>query len=205
MSTTLELPLAEAVSTQQERPYLFSVEEFYRVLDNEIFPDEAKVWLWEGRIYQKMAKSQAHAVAGINVTMTLARSLPSGWCLSSENPITIGPNKAPLPDMVVLRGVGDNYLDRRPSVDDIGLVVELSVSSLKFDTGAKLTAYASAGIPAYWVVNLIDGLVLVHTNPIPAEGRYASVATVKRGETFPFLLGGTEVGPIAASDLLPAR
>src|ERR1700678_3491105 len=100
MSTVLEQSPVEATSIEQERPYLFSVDEFYRLLDNDIFPDEAKVWLWEGQVYQTMAKTQAHAVAGINVTMTLARSLPPGWCLSSENPITIGPDKAPLPNMV---------------------------------------------------------------------------------------------------------
>lgn len=205
MSSVLEQSPAEVVSSSEPRPYHFSVNEFYRLLDSEFFPREARVGLWEGQVYEKMAKTQAHAVAGINVTMTLARALPPGWCLSSENPITVGPDKAPLPDMVVLRGTGNDYIDRRPSAADVGLVVELSLTSLKFDTNAKLAAYASAGIPAYWVVNLLDGLVLVHSDPIPAEGRYATSATVKRGESFSFALGGVPVGPIAASDLLPAR
>ncbi len=205
MSTALEQSPVEALSSPVEMPYLFSVDEFYRMVEIGIFAPERRVSLWEGRLYEKMAKTQAHAVAGINITMTLARTLPPGWCLSSENPITVGPDKAPLPDMVVLRGVGNDYLDRRPSVADVGLVVEISMSSLKFDTGAKLAAYASAGIPAYWVVNLLDRVVHLHSDPIPEEGRFTSVATLKPVESFPFSLDGTPIGPIAASDLLPAR
>jgi Uma2 family endonuclease len=150
MSTILEQPSVEAPPSPRETPYLFSVDEFYRMIELDLFPRESRVSLWEGQVYEKMAKTQAHAVAGINLTMTLARALPPGWCLSSENPITVDPAKAPLPDMVVLRGTGNDYLDRRPSVADVGLVVEVSMSSLKFDTGAKLAAYASASIPAYW-------------------------------------------------------
>ncbi len=205
-------PIAEPESaTAPDRPvvegtpYLFSTEAFYRMIELGVFPRESRVGLWDGRIYEKMAKTQAHAVAGINVTMTLMRAVPPGWCFSHENPVTVGPNKAPLPDVVVLRGIGDDYLDRRPVAADVGLVVELSLTSLKFDTGAKLAGYASAGVPAYWVVNLVDGVVHVYSDPIPAEGRFASSATVARGESFPFALGGVPVGPIAASDLLPGR
>jgi hypothetical protein len=53
------------------------------------------------------------------------------------------------------------------------------------------------------VLNLKDNVIHIYSDPIPSEGRYASVATVKPGESFPFSLGGVPVGPIAASDLLP--
>jgi len=205
MSSVLERSPVESPASPEEGPYLISVEEFYRMLEAEVFPREARVGLWEGRIYEKMAKTQAHAVAGNKATMALVRALPPGWFVGGENPVTVGPKRAPLPDLIVLRGAPDDYLDRRPGGADVGLVVELSLTSLKFDTGPKLAAYASAGIPAYWVLNLVDGVVHVHSDPIPVESRYASSATVRRGESFPFQLDGVPVGPIAASDLLPAR
>jgi Uma2 family endonuclease len=205
MSTVLEQPPVEATPSSDEKPYLISTEEFYRMLESEVFPREARVGLWDGRIYEKMAKTQAHAVSGNKVNLALLRVLPLGWFVGGENPITVGPKRAPLPDLVVLRGEPDDYIDNRPGAGDVGLVVELSLTSLKFDTGIKLAAYASAGIPAYWVVNLVDGVVIVYSDPILSESRYASVATVKRGESFAFVLGGTQIDPIAASDLLPAR
>jgi Uma2 family endonuclease len=205
MSSVLDRPSVESPSSPEENPYLFSVDQFYRIIELGIFPRERRVGLWEGMLYEKMAKTQSHAVAGINVTMTLARVLPQGWCLSSENPIAIGPRSAPLPDMVVLRGVGNDYLDRRPGPADVGLVVEFSLTSLKEDTGPKLAAYASAGIPSYWVLNLVEGVVHVYSEPIPAESRFASEATARRGESIPLTLDGVVACQVAASDLLPAR
>jgi Uma2 family endonuclease len=205
MSSILERSPVDASATPEESPYLFSVDEFYRLLESEFFPREARVGLWDGRIYEKMAKTQAHAVAAMKANNTLTRILPPGWTLSGENPLTVGPRRAPLPDLIVLRGDPDDYIDRRPGGADVGLVVEFSLTSLKADTGPKLAAYASAGIPAYWVLNLVDGVVHVYSDPVPAESRFASAVTVKRGESFPFTLGGVPVGPIAASDLLPIR
>ena len=86
-------------------PYLFSADDFYRMIDLEIFPDEARVGLWDGRIYEKMAKTH-----GSCRRRDQGQRRPcSGSCrragsLWAENPITISPDKAPLPDLVVLRG-----------------------------------------------------------------------------------------------------
>ena len=185
--------------------YLFSTDDFYRMIDRGVFPWESRVYLWEGRIYDRMAKTRWHSVSGNKASLMLGRMLPPGWFVGGENPITVGPDKSPLPDLVALRGQPDDYLDHRPVAGEIGLVVELSLTSLEFDTGRKLAAYASAGIAAYWVVNLVDFVVHVHSDPVPAEGRLAQSATIAPGESFPFTIGGVPVGPIAASDLLPAR
>jgi Uma2 family endonuclease len=205
MSAVLEQPQIETPVAPEESPYLFSTDEFYRLLETEFFPDEARVGLWEGRIYQKMSKTQAHAVTGDKVHRTLDRALPAGWYVGVENPITVSANKAPLPDLLVLRGEPDDYIEHRPGAADVGLVIELSFSSLKLDTGAKLASYASAGITAYWVINLVDRLIHVYSHPLPAEGRFASTATIKPGESVPFALDGVQIAMIAASDLLPVR
>ncbi len=205
MSSVLEQSPVEAPPIPEEIPYLFTTDEFYRLLENEFFPREARVGLWEGRIYEKMAKTQAHAVASMKANITLIRALPPGWSLSGENPITVSENKAPLPDLIVLRGEPDDYIDRRPGAADVGLVVELSFTSLKVDTGSKLESYARAGVSAYWVLNLKDQVIHVYESPIPAEGRFDAVATVAPGGSFPFTLDGAQVALIAASDLLPIR
>ncbi len=202
MSTVMEPPIE---TTAEEALYLFSTEEFYRLLESEFFPREARLGLWDGRIYEKMSKTQAHAVAGNKVTRFLVRALPDGWFVGGENPVTVSPSRAPLPDLVVLRGEPDDYGKGRPTADDVGLIVELSVSSLKFDKGTKLAAYASAGMPVYWVLDLVDNLVLVYSEPIAAESRYASMATFKPGDSFPLILDGVQVALISTSDLLPIR
>lgn len=205
MSSVLEPTPVDALPSSEEFPYRFSVDDFYRMIELDIFPRESRVGLWNGRIYEKMAKTQAHAVSGNKVNISLMNALPRGWFVGGENPVTVAPDKAPLPDLIVLRGMPDDYLDRRPGAADVGLIVELSLSSLKVDTGPKLAAYASAGIPAYWVLNLKEGVIHVYSDPIPPEGRFASMATVGRDGSILLNLDGAPVGPIAASDLLPAR
>ncbi len=205
MSTALEPAPVDAPPSSEESPYLFGVDDFYRMLELEVFPRESRVGLWNGRIYEKMAKTQAHVVSGNKVYITLVHALPQGWFVGGENPVTVAPDKAPLPDLIVLRGAPDDYIDRRPVAADVGLVIELSLSSLRIDTGPKLAAYASAGIPAYWVLNLKEGVIHVYSDPIPSEGRFASMATVGRDGSVALTLDGVPVGPIAASDLLPAR
>ena len=201
----IESPPAEVLADSVGSPYLFSVDDFYRMIDADIFPDEARVGLWDGRIYERMAKKQPHAVASSKVITALIRALPNGWFLSSENPITIGHDKAPLPDMMVLRGEPDDYAKRRPTVADVGLVIELSDSSLRADTGPKLAGYAAAGVPAYWVLNLVADVIHIYESPIAAERRYASKRIVPRGGSCDLILDGTNFGAVAARDLLPGR
>jgi Uma2 family endonuclease len=107
--------------------------------------------------------------------------------------------------MVILRGEADDYDGRRPTADDIGLIIELADGSLKIDTGAKLVAYAKASIKVYWVFNLKENVIYVYSDPIPSEGRYAITMTISRGESIPFILNGAQIALIAASDLLPIR
>lgn len=205
MSSVLEQAPVETLSSPEERPYLFSVDEFYRMIDHDIFPDEARVGLWEGRVYEEMGKKQPHSLSWSKLNAALVPRVPPGWCLWAECSITISHDKAPLPDMVILRGASDDYHDRRPVAGDIGLIIELADSSLKIDTGAKLVAYARAGIATYWVLNLKGNVIHVYADPIPSEGRYASSTTVGRDGSVPFLLDGSLIALIAASDLLPAR
>lgn len=186
-------------------PYRFSAATFGRMLDAEVFSDDARVELWDGQVFEKMAKTQAHAVAGNLASLCLTRVLPDGWFPGGENPVAINPQRVPLPDLVVLRGTPKDYIDRRPEPADVGLVVELSLSSLKDDVGAKMVGYAAAGIPAYWVVNLVANLVLAFERPIPAEGRYESSQAYAIGQSVPLRLDGILIAEIPAADLLPIR
>jgi len=186
-------------------PYLFTAEVFGRMIDAEVFADEDRVELWDGRIYEKMAKTQAHTVSGNKVNHTLTRLLGNGWFTGNENPVTINQYRVPLPDFVVLRGIPDDYIDRRPSPGDVALIVEFSFTSLRSDTGSKLAGYAEANIPVYWVLDLIKNVVLVFERPIPAERRYESAQTYAVGQAVPLRLDGVLVAEIPALDLLPIR
>ncbi len=57
------------------------------------------------------------------------------------------------------------------------------------------------GIPVYWIVNLRDSQVEIHTKPT-ADG-YGLLEVFGPGQDIPVVLDGAIVGRIAVSDMLP--
>ncbi|MBW3598821.1 MAG: Uma2 family endonuclease, partial [Planctomycetes bacterium] len=88
---------------------------------------------------------------------------------------------------------------------DIGLVIEVSDSTLPGDRADKGRIYAASRISCYWIINLIDGRVEVYTSPAgpAASAGYASRTDYHPGETIPLALPGGTAIQIAAQDLLP--
>ena len=86
------------------------------------------------------------------------------------------------------------------------LVVEVAQSGLRLARGRKAVAYARAGIPDYWIVNLVDHVLEVHrepTRPGPARRRwgYAAIETLATGDAIAPL--AMPLATIRVADLLP--
>ena len=205
---------AEASSGLPEGvPYRLSADDYLRMVDAEIIPPERRVGLWEGRLYEKMAKKMPHTSTGSMVAWALMRALPAGWCLWIEGPVLVNDFTAPLPDFTVVRGHPNDYSRRGafPKAHEIGLVVEVAESSLRKNLTESLQVYARANLAVYWVVNLVANRVEVYSDPKAAgegEGgaaRYATADVFEVGKDLPLVLDGREVARIPARDLLPER
>lgn len=73
-------------------------------------------------------------------------------------------------------------------------------ATLDFDRNEKLPIYAEAGIPEYWIVNLIDREIEVYRHP-RADGTYASESIVRAGDNIEILaFSGVRV---AVNEVLP--
>lgn len=70
-----------------------------------------------------------------------------------------------MPDFALLTVQAMRELADHPSRVD--LVIEVSHSSLPYDRIRKAAAYARAGIPEYWIVNLQERRLEVHRQPDP--------------------------------------
>jgi len=133
--------------------------------------------------------------------------LPDGWCLWPESTVVLDPTNAPLPDFAVVRSgnlLGRATPERYPEAGDIGLLIEVAVTSLRDDLATALELYARAGIPAYWVVDVPGHRILVHTEPrvVDGKGEYARVETYRPGQSLPLVLDGQEVALIPFDELL---
>jgi Uma2 family endonuclease len=94
--------------------------------------------------------------------------------------------------------------ERYPEAGDVGLLIEVAVTSLRADLTTALEHYARAGIPAYWVVDVPGRRVLVHIEPRVVDGRgeYARIETYRPGQGLPLVLDGQEVARIPFDELL---
>jgi Uma2 family endonuclease len=129
---------------------------------------------------------------------------PPGWQVRSQEPITLGDSE-PEPDLAVVRGDLGEYEHSHPSPRDVALVVEVADVSIDRDRSIKQRAYARAGIPVYWIVNLQERQVEVYTDPggpgeAPDYRRHENYA----GSEVLLTIEGRDIGRIPMGALLPA-
>ncbi len=203
-------PATEAQPSQApaaEVPYDLTIDLFSRMVESGLLPQDRRVFLYNGRLYEKMAKTKAHGSVGAGITMTLVPRLPEDWSLWPESTIALGPTNAPLPDFAVVRSgdlLGRAAPERYPGPGDVGLLIEVAVTSLRDDLTTALGQYARALIPVYWVVDVPGRRILVHTDPriVDGRGEYARVETYRPGQSLPLVLDGREVARISFDELL---
>jgi Uma2 family endonuclease len=133
----------------------------------------------------------------------LLRLIPAGWHLQTEAAIRIPDWDEPEPDLAVVRGKSRDYvvLKRPPEPAEVSLVIEIAESTLSKDRGEKQAAYASARVPVYWIINLVDQQVEVYTDP--QGDTYRSRQDFKPGQDLTVLIDPVVVGQIAVADVLP--
>lgn len=157
----------------------FTVDEYHRMGETEIFHEDDRVELVEGEIVEMTPIGWRHAETVNTLTDLLADLRESGgYTISVQNPVELGIHDEPQPDLALLRV--DRDRTRLPHVGDILLVVEVADTSLRYDRETKLPLYAKAGVPEAWLVDLQNGVVEVHTETSP-EG-YKVARKVNRSE-----------------------
>jgi hypothetical protein len=183
-------------------PYRFAVEQYERMIDAGVFVD-ARCELLEGLVVQKVTHNPPHDGSILALQQMLLHHLTHEWVLRIQSSISLSESQ-PEPDLVVAKGLVKRYFRHHPHPRDIALIVEVADSSLGQDRIDKMRIYASARIPIYWIVNLIDAQVEVYMNP--RAGRfpaYRNREDFHRGDDLPVILAGKELTRLDVSEILP--
>jgi Uma2 family endonuclease len=182
----------------------FSTARFDRWVEEGILSAEDPFELLENHLVRKMPKNPAHDGTALRFRKRLSRVLPAGWDVREQGTLLLTDSR-PEPDFAVVCENPDDYTTRHPTPADTALVVEVANTSLLRDQRDKARIYARAGIACYWIVNLDERRVEVHTGPSgPCDSpAYATVDHFAPGQTVPLVLAGTEVARVAVADLLP--
>lgn len=180
-----------------------TVERYHRMIANGILGEDDPVELIEGYMVTKMPRSTEHDSAIRALDKRLQRLVPDTYTVSNQCAATLNDSE-PEPDFTVARGDETTYRAHHPGPADTALVVEVSASSLAYDRTDKARVYARAGIPVYWVVNVIDKQIEVFTQPSgPTDApAYAQQDVFASGASVPVVLDGNTVGTIAVADVV---
>jgi len=192
------------MSTTRVRTRRWTRSEYERLIDRGLFREDERLELLDGLLVVKEPQGDPHAAAVDLVVAALRAAFGTGWLVRAHAPLALGLRSRPEPDVSVVYGSPRDY--RRAAPTEAVLVVEVSQTSLAFDRRRKASIHARAGIPDYWIVNLVERVLEVHHDPIPLEPprrgwAYGSVQTLQPGGSVTPL--AVAAVPISIADLLP--
>jgi Uma2 family endonuclease len=160
--------------------------------------------LVRGVLLEQGPMNPPHAVGIELLTEAIRLVFGKGWCVRVQTPLVLGPDTDPLPDVTIVAGAPRDFATTHPTT--AALVVEVSDTTLAFDTTDKAELYATAGIPDYWVLDLNGRQLHVFRDPAPLAAALGAVAyrfhdTLGANDTVAPLAAPT--GAVRVADLLP--
>lgn len=182
----------------------WSREEYYRLGEVGLLAPDERVELIEGEIFQMAPQGPSHSTGARSAQEALRAAFGPGFDVRPQMPLALGLASDPEPDLAVVRGSFRDYRTAHPTM--AVLVVEVSDTTLAFDRREKASLYARAGIPDYWIVNVLEQVVEVHRDPrpdptMPFEYGYAQITRHGAGDTLTPLAAPEATIPVA--ELLP--
>jgi Uma2 family endonuclease len=167
------------VMSGTDRPWHFTVEDYYGMAEAGVLRPDERTELYEGQVIAMSPPSSFHASIVKRLAALFTRLAGDRAVVSVQDPIQLG-DTHPEPDVALLRPRTDFYARAHPRPPDVLLVVEVALSTLEFDRGPKRAKYAEYGVPELWIVAPEEGWIEVHRRP--DVDRYAAVTKHARGE-----------------------
>jgi Uma2 family endonuclease len=182
----------------------FTLDEYHKMIEEGILIDGEPYELLEGSLVKKMSHGSRHDSSLQALFKRILRQLPTGWDARGQSAVTLIDGSEPEPDVAIVRGDENTYRHRHPGPAEIGLVVEVADSSLLVDRHDKGSIYARANLPVYWVVNVVDRVIEVYTQPAGTDetAAYAERDDFAVGSAVPVVLDGATIGTIAVADVM---
>ncbi len=188
-ASTAQPPLVELSDLHR-----ITSEEYHRLIELGAFEEWPRVELIEGLLCDMSARGRWHELVVEHLIWRLAKSLDDErYRLRAVAALSLGRSE-PEPDLaVVRRETAEPY---HPG--SAALVIEVAASSHRRDLLIKPRIYARAGVEEYWVVDVKNGLVIVHRDPSP--NGYGSRVELDRGG----VLDGSvvDIGELPVAEIL---
>lgn len=158
----------------------WTVADYHAMIDAGLLADR-RAELLNGLILEMPPEGPEHADLNRDTGDWFREHLEARARVSEGKPIKLNDDSEPEPDIALIRR--QSYRQSHPTAADVYLIIEFSNTSLQKDTDEKRRAYAKAGIPDYWVVNLRHRQLIVYRDPV--AGDYRSEQRLTSGTLVP--------------------
>ncbi len=163
----------------------FTVSDLERMVRAGLILEDERVELIGGEIVEMSPIGPRHAASvtrtaeAFSSRIFASAGLAGMLVVQVQNPIELGTDGLLQPDVAIVRreSLGP---ERHPRAGDALLVVEVSDTSLEYDTTVKLGLYAWAEIPEVWIEDLEHERVLRYSQP--RDGSYRLTCEFRQGE-----------------------
>jgi Uma2 family endonuclease len=197
----IDWPTSRSTSLRFDKPLAFpiGIERYHRMIELGLFDATDKVELLDGYLVSKMPQGDNHHFTVEILSRLLMQRFDASIGVTVQLPIRLEDSE-PEPDLALVTPARQRNR-KKPTADQVYLVIEVAESSLIADRDWKLRTYAKAGIAEYWIVNLVDKQIEVCTEP---DGElYRSTKIYRPGDAVPLTVAGQTVAPIPVDEVLP--
>jgi Uma2 family endonuclease len=195
------LPTVAPPATAGPRPLHWTCDLFHAVCDTGIL-EGRNVILVNGELLEMPPPKPPHNTGLTLADEVLRAVFRPGYVVRNQMALDLAQDIDPVPDLAFVPGAARDYANRQPST--AALVVEVADSTLDYDTTTKAELYATAGIPDYWVLDVVGRQLLVFRNPAPIPdggGTYRDKQTLGPDDTVSPL--AVPAAAVKVADLLP--
>ncbi|MDJ0588727.1 MAG: Uma2 family endonuclease [Pleurocapsa sp. MO_226.B13] len=166
--------------------YKWSIEEWHDLVNSGVLSGK-RVELLEGEIIAMSPEGIPHRNTNHKVVKYL-RKLFDGFAeVYESHPVTLDNSphsraSEPEPDIAIVRLPESIYDTHHPYPEDIYWLIEISNETLTKDLERKTITYARNGILEYWVIDLKNNKLIVHTQP--QNDSYTQIAEYTAGQIY---------------------
>ena len=121
----------------------FTADEYLRLAEVGILYEDDRVELIEGEILEMAAIGNRHLACVNRLTMLFMEGLGRAVVVHVPNPVRLSDRSEPEPNVALLRPRADFYAGKRPTPEDVLLLIEVSETVRKVSVGSKSEPYES--------------------------------------------------------------
>jgi Uma2 family endonuclease len=159
----------------------FTRDELNRMIEAGLFASDARrIELIHGRLVVVPPEGPLHASASTGLRDRLIAAYAGRAHVRDAKPLDCGREEQPEPDLAVVLGTARDYNTRHPRGTETLLVVEISRRTTQARDREKAEIYASALVPVYWLIDLPQRRVELHSEP--QNNRYTFVRLLGEDE-----------------------